>query len=198
MTAPDLQERLFTPAEFYALSLLPDYADQRLELVDGEIITMSRPGGEHGKATARFIAKLVPFVDANGLGEVGTENGYIMASGNVRGPDISFVAYATHPEGIPDQGFAPFAPDLAIEVVSPHDNAQEVQYKVLDYLNSSSQAVWLLYLHPRSLVIHTSLGSRILQPGDVLDGGEVLPGFRLPIAGLFPDLDGTSLPTDAK
>jgi Uma2 family endonuclease len=148
---------------------------------------MSRPAGEHGKCALRFGSKVLLHADANKLGEVGVENGYIMVNGNVRGPDVSFVSYQTHPEGIPNAGYAPFAPDLAVEVVSPNDGADDLQTRVIDYLRSGTRLVLVVYLGTKTITAHTPNGSRIYALEDTLDGGEVLPGFTLALREIFPE-----------
>lgn len=110
-----------------------------------------------------------------------------MLNGNVRGPHVSFVSYQTHPEGIPNEGHAPFAPDIAVEVVSPNDHAEDVQDKVLDYLKSGTRLVLVVYLlKSKSINAYTPISSKIYQIDDVLDFGDVLPRLTLAAKDLFP------------
>lgn len=78
------------------------------------------------------------------------------------------------------------APDLAAEILSPSNTASGVQEKVLEYLDAGTRLVWVI--DPRTRVVNTYRSRtdvRLLGELDELDGGEVLPGFRLPVKDLF-------------
>jgi Uma2 family endonuclease len=78
------------------------------------------------------------------------------------------------------------APDLAVEVVSPNDRANDVQEKVGEYLAAGTRLVWVLWPRSRSVSVHAGRGvTHELGPDEELDGGEVLPGFRVRVANLF-------------
>jgi Uma2 family endonuclease len=83
--------------------------------------------------------------------------------------------------------YIPFAPDLAVEVVSQHDTAAEVQEKVDLYLNAGTRLVWLFYPSVEQVLVHRAdrTSTTILQDG-FLDGEDVLPGFKIAVADLFP------------
>ncbi len=84
------------------------------------------------------------------------------------------------------KGFFDGPPDLAVEVVSPGDTDEAVQMKVLDYLRAGTQAVWVISPRTRTVMVYTSFQAiRVLVEDDVLDGGEVVPGFTLAVAQLF-------------
>jgi Uma2 family endonuclease len=189
-----LQERLYTAEDLWELSHSPEYSEQRLELSKGILIVMAPASFQHGKWMSKWDRIIGDFVEANDLGETtGAETGYILftdADGRdtVRAPDVAFVAKARIPaEGFPERGFAHIAPDLAVEVVSPNDTAEEVQQKVNEYLEAGTRAVWVFYPKPQTIAVHTRTGTQILRPGDVLDGGDVLPGFTLALRDLFRD-----------
>jgi Uma2 family endonuclease len=79
-------------------------------------------------------------------------------------------------------------PDLAVEVVSPSNTAIEVVKKLGDYFRAGVRQVWVIYPVQQFIYVYTSLADiRVLQPGDDLDGGAVLPGFRLAVSTLFED-----------
>ena len=89
------------------------------------------------------------------------------------------------------------APDLAVEVVSPHDLAYDVDSKVEGYLQAGVRLVWVVNPAARTVRVHRPDGSSAtLRPGDQLTGGEVLPGFHCLIRDLFllpqPAEDGRS------
>jgi Uma2 family endonuclease len=118
------------------------------------------------------------------------ETGYVLhrsddGKDTVRAPDVGFVSKARLPAGLP-KGYIPFAPDLAVEVVSPNDKAAEIQTKIGEYLRYGVRLIWVLYPDNQSIVVHTKEGARTLTVDDTLDGGDVLPGFSLPVRDLFP------------
>jgi Uma2 family endonuclease len=79
-------------------------------------------------------------------------------------------------------------PDLCVEVVSPHDWADEIMDKVREYFEAGARLVWVIYPRHQMVIVHESLTSvRGLSRIDTLDGGVVLPQFRLPLAELFPE-----------
>jgi Uma2 family endonuclease len=184
------REQTYTAADLWALSQHRDYADMRLELIEGTLHIMTPAGGEHGGLALKIGARLYTFIEVHGLGYVtAAETGYILfqdARGRdtVRAPDVGFVAAARLPDGLPQQ-YIPFAPDLAVEVVSPNDAADDVHHKVQDFLRAGTRLLWVVYPRTRTADVHTSQGAHTLTSADTLDGGEVLPGFSLPLRDLF-------------
>ena len=168
---------------------LPDDGG-RCELVNGEIIRMTPTGAEHGVVTALIGHLIQEFVTAHAFGLCcGSETGFILQRDPdvVRAPDAAFVASGRIPEtGVP-VGYWPFAPDLAVEVVSPSDRLADVHAKIVDYLAAGTRLVWLV--EPETRMVHVYRSARqvdVLGMDDVLDGGDVLPGFRSPVRNLFP------------
>ncbi|MEJ7655190.1 MAG: Uma2 family endonuclease [Chloroflexia bacterium] len=118
-----------------------------------------------------------------GLGEVFADGvAYVLSRDpdEVRVPDASFVSRDRIPaSGVP-VGYWLLAPDLAVEVVSPNDRAEEVHNKVQVYLSSGVRTVWVLWPRSRSVSTHERDGlSRELGADDDLEGGDALPGFRV-------------------
>lgn len=168
---------------------LPTGAGQRYQLLRGELKTMSPSGSKHGRLVARLGAVIEVHVRSSRLGVAfGAETGFILERNpdTVRAPDAAYVAAArVPPQGLPD-GFFPGAPDLAVEVISPGDSASEVQAKVVAYLSAGGQQVWVVYPDLQQVVVfHADREHMILTIADTLDGGSLLPGFRLPLAQLF-------------
>jgi Uma2 family endonuclease len=121
-------------------------------------------------------------------GFVGVESGFILRRDPdaVRGPDVFYVRADRIPTtGVPES-FWEIAPDLAVEVVSPGEGAQEVREKVRDYLGAGAPLVWEVYPRTREVVVHTLDGlARTYGDGDRLEGFEALPGFVCAVAELF-------------
>jgi Uma2 family endonuclease len=77
-------------------------------------------------------------------------------------------------------------PELAIEVVSLTNTADEVAEKLEEYFLLGVRIVWVVYPRQSMVYAYTSPKEvRVLTMGDVLDGGDVLPGFRLPVEKIF-------------
>jgi Uma2 family endonuclease len=187
-----IQEKFYTAEEFWEFSHRPENANKRLALVEGEIREMTPAGGEHGEITFDFGLVIGNFVKARNLGRVtAAETGYILdadpitGKDTVRGPDIGFVSIERAPQ--PFRGkFIPMPPDLAIEVVSPDDRADEIEAKVQLYLRYGVRMVVVVYPSSKSVVVHRSDRMYRLTSEDTLDFGDVLPGFTLKVSEIFP------------
>jgi len=167
---------LLTAAEF---ALLPE--DRRRELVAGEVVEYMPPGGKHGAIAARLAARLILWAGSEQSGYVGVESGFTLAEDpdTVRSPDVAYVSPEHIPsDGIPE-GFWRQAPDLAVEVISPSETAEEIRAKIRDYLAAGTTSVWVVYPRTREIVVHTAdgfaqtfgLGMQLTSP--------LLPGFAL-------------------
>jgi len=156
------------------------------ELVDGQI-RVSPAGYRHGRISARLLALLLTFVKERDLGEVvDSSTGFRLPGGNVRLPDVAFVAKGRFPEGQDPDAFAPLAPDLAVEVLSPDDRPRYVLDKVGDYLQAGVRLVWVIDPRRRTATIYQSMSeTRNLGPDDTLDGEGVVPGFRCRLADVL-------------
>lgn len=183
--------KLLTNEEFWAFAQLPENREKRLELVDGVIIEMAPSSNKNTIVVARFIAHLVIFVEAHDLGYVAApDGGFDMGPGNVRQADAAFISK----DRSPDVNAKMFvgAPDLAIEVVSPNGSSREVIDKARLYLTHGGRMVWAAY--PESKVVdaykmneHGQLVVETIDINGELDGGDVLPGFKLPLKKIFLD-----------
>ncbi|MBN1964726.1 MAG: Uma2 family endonuclease, partial [Anaerolineae bacterium] len=133
-----VQEQLYTAEDLWERAQMT--GDARLELVRGEIITMPPAGGEHGEIAFDIGLAVGMFVKQHRLGRITTaETGYILASDphTVRAPDLGFISSERAPEPLPKE-FIPFAPDLAVEVVSPNDTARDIHDRVIDFLRAGT------------------------------------------------------------
>jgi Uma2 family endonuclease len=116
----------------------------------------------------------------------------LMSNRPQRRPDIVFVTSDQwQKQPIPGDDPPSFtgAPNLAVEVVSPTNTAQEIEDNLQDYFQAGVELVWVVYpRHRRIYVYESRIKVSVLQETDELDGGTVLPGFRLKIADLFAPL----------
>ncbi len=180
------EKRLMTAEELWEL---PERPGVRYELVEGELVEVPGAGGVHAELVMNLLLLLHPFVSGRGLGRVfGDGLSYIIKRGPdlVRIPDVSFVSRERIPAGGVPAGFWPGAPDLAVEVVSPNDRAAEVLDKVDDWLRAGTRIVWVVYSSPVRLFVYRADGSvQQLGPDDEVEGGDVLPGFRMRVGDLL-------------
>ncbi len=160
---------------------------RKYELVDGEV-RVSPAGLRHEEVVARLILRLLDVVIQSHLGKVfGSSAGYRLPGGNVRSPDVSFVAQGRLPGGISPEGFGELAPDLAVEVLSPQDGAREVLDKVGEYLAAGVSLVWVIDPANRRATAYRSLTDvREVQETGRLEGEDVVPGFSCPLAEVLP------------
>ncbi|MCS7300721.1 MAG: Uma2 family endonuclease [Fimbriimonadales bacterium] len=163
------------------------------ELVRGEVVD-TMPVGTWHAITASFIDfKLRQFLSSldRKLGVVMVELGVVIRYGDtesVRAPDVAFIRYERLPNPLP-QGYAEFVPDLAIEVVSPHDAYMEVQDKVHELLSAGVEVVWVIDPQNRKVEVHQKGASvQVLSAGDTLTCETILPGFSLPVSEIFAEL----------
>jgi Uma2 family endonuclease len=187
MPAPGRMEALLTAEDLYELA---DHG-YRYELVAGELRVGQPAGFRHSEIAFYIGYRLASHVYAHGLGAVtGADGGFVLARrpDTVRGPDVAFVAAARLPRDEIAHRFFEGAPDLAVEVVSPSDRADEVDEKVDSYLRTGVRLVWVVYPSTRRVAVHGPGGGvTVLTGSDALDGGDVVPGFRCPVAELFPE-----------
>lgn len=156
--------------------------DERIELFDGEVVPMSPVNSVHSIIVGRLAGRLAAFALEQSLGEVIIEPGLILSRRPdlLLAPDLAFVRREALPVPTPERGFWEGAPDLAIEVVSPSDSASRLVRKVQGYLQAGVRLVWVIYPDERQVhVFGLELDVRIIREAGELDGGEVLPGFRL-------------------
>jgi Uma2 family endonuclease len=166
--------------------VMPD--EERCELVAGELIREPLPGEEHGLVAATIVGHLFQFVRERGLGRAFGETGFVLARqpDTVRGPDAAFVSTERSATTVRRGPFFEGAPDLAVEVLSPGNTRREIAAKVGEYLAAGGRAVWVIDPKRRTVTVHRpGREPETLGADDLLDGGTVLPGFRLPIAEIF-------------
>jgi Uma2 family endonuclease len=166
---------------------------RNFELVRGELVPVTPAGREHGVLSAYLALELTLFVRAHQLGRIYTDGvGYTLFRNpdTVRGPDVSFVSRDREATLKSVRGFIPGAPDLAVEVRSPDNTLAELSVKANEYLEAGARMVWIVDPPTRTVqVMRPGRPAVTLSLDDVLDGGDVLPGFSLPVSRLFAELD---------
>lgn len=160
------------------------------ELVDGEIVALAHPRKINSIIAAFIVRMLGNFVDDNTIAAyvLGADGGYTLGEQDARVPDASVI----YRDRIPDLDNRTdvIAPDLAVEVISPSESPHHVSEKTALYLRTGTKIVWNVYPDSQSVDVWTQIDLKTMQvrrltKEDTLDGGDVLPGFSLPIRQLF-------------
>jgi Uma2 family endonuclease len=169
------------------------------ELIDGHLV--EREVSALSSLVALEVGRLIAnHCKAQNLAWVfGSECGYRCFPGKkVRRADVSFVHQDRLPADHLGEGYVEIPPDLAVEVVSPHDLAYEVDLKVDDSLSAGVRLVWVVNPERRSVRVHRADGSvSLLREADELSGEDVLPAFLCQVGGLFPQMLAAGGPAPA-
>lgn len=174
-----------TTEQFAALSL----ESGRKELVEGEIRMMSPAGGRHGRVAMNCGRLLANHVDEHKIGVVyAAETGFVLARDpdTVRAPDVAFVVAARVAEIDDESAFIPFAPDVAIEVISPGDSFSSVEEKAFSWLGAGTRLV--LLVDPANETVHVYRSADeivVLGKGDVVSASDAVDGWQVAVAQLF-------------
>lgn len=151
---------------------------------------MSMIGGEQGEIAGKIFLRIGLHVEERGLGRLtAAGTGYIVAD-TLLDPAIGFVTMAHAPKGLP-KGHIPFAPDLAVEIVSPDEKPRQVLDRIERYLDNGTRLVWVIYPDERVVDVWRrgekgGLNKQKVGIDGTLDGEDVLPGLRLAVNGIFP------------
>ncbi|WP_439624629.1 Uma2 family endonuclease [Gemmata sp.] len=170
---------------------LPD----RYEVVNGQVQETPPMSAFSGETANLIRDELTIYARSSGRGRSRNDLLFRLplpedASRN-RAPDVAFISFERWPATLP----LPYrgnpvdvVPNLMVEVASPTDDAEDLIAKAHEYLRAGAELVWLVFPRVRQLYAYTAVGTapRLVTEADVLDGGTVLPGFSVPMAGLFP------------
>jgi Uma2 family endonuclease len=182
-TAP-VEKRLYTAEQLWELC----GAGESYELVKGELREIPPGGEEHGGEAGSLAGYFGYYVLSNKLGRIFVaETGFLVERDpdTVRAPDMAFIAQARLPERLSPK-WSEIIPDLVLEVVSPNDTWIEVDEKIALWLAAGVRTVWLVNPRARTVAVYDLSGDiRLLKATDTLDGGDIAPGFSLPVARIF-------------
>ena len=163
---------------------LPNPPGGKWELVDGRLQEVPTTG-KHDQITLWLGYLMVPY--AMGLGMLTASSaGFRMAGGNLRVPDFGFTRFDRFPNNEVPDGFIEFAPDLAVEIISPSEEPADMARKVSEYFASGARQVWHMFPETQTITVFRSpTEAMTYQPEDELDLSEILPGFRSRVSDLF-------------
>jgi Uma2 family endonuclease len=179
------QQSTLDAQAFMAFIQQPEQAARRWELHDGEA-HVKMPSLLHGLIAATILAWLQRYLDAHPLGLAAVEALHHLPDDplNARQPDLSLYPHEQL-VGANWEAPLPFLPALAIEVQSLSNTNRLLRAKADCYLARGSRAVWLFYSSKRRVEVYTL--DELLMPDedDALEGGDLLPDFRLPVQAIF-------------
>ena len=176
-----------TVNEFDAWVNLPENYEQLYEFIGGEIVEV--PSNPRVSEIAFDIGVHIKlFLRDHGIeGHVTGEAGGYMVSGERYAPDVAYISVEKQAKLEFKPGYNPSPPDLAVEVVSPHDSERNLAIKVANYL-AAVTVVWVVRPAKNEVEVFVpGKPVRVLTVADTLDGGDVLPGFTLAVKAIFPE-----------
>lgn len=191
MSAVLERTRVWTAAD---LAALPENPGDRYELVEGRLVKMPPTYGVHGRRTSDLQFALESYVRQHQLGVLtAAETGFNLTRPGERretvlAPDIAFVRAERAPQVEVDD-FPHLAPDLAVEVASPSDSRRRMAEKARRWLDRGARLVWVVWPRRREVDVWEPdrPDARTLTATDTLDGGAVIPGFRILVAEVCPE-----------
>ena len=163
------------------------------EVVNGTLVRMAGSGEDATRLALRVGARLLTYAEDQRLGVVTGADGVYKFSGAETGllPDVGFYALERHPRHHDTSRPIPFAPDLAVEVASPSQDADAMAAKARAYFAGGTQLVWVIWPQARHIDVWSpdrlDGPAATLNIGDSLDGEDVVPGFSYPVARVFAD-----------
>ena len=172
------------PDDFDRFALLPENHDRLFEFIAGEIVeVVSNPFSSNIAAIVGTFMGL--FVLQHNLGHMtGADGGYKIGQERYI-PSVGFISYQRQPILSHQNGYISNAPDLAVEVLRPATLETDVSIKIANYL-AAGTVVWRVKPLEQQIAVFTpNYPVGILGINDVLDGGDVLPGFMLPLKDIF-------------
>lgn len=184
------QERVYTVDDVWRLEVANENPLEKYYLIDGELCIKMAPSELHGEVASFISYYLLSYVSPRGLGRVGVEVGFYPAGDRRTAllPDVSFISKARMSRRARDS-YVPHMPDLAVEIISPSQSLAQVRRKAQTYLRHGTALVWLVDPAAKSAEVwqRGTEQHEVIDLDGELSGGDILPGFSLPLKRLFSD-----------
>lgn len=165
--------------------LRPGMPEKFVEVIEGELVVMTPAGWKHNKIGVRFIILFERFCETHPELDCGGDNdGFLLQ----RDPDVLLSPDASlfrHRERS-DKPWMEFAPEIAVEVVSPGNSPTEIAYKRRKYFEAGAEQVWIARRETRSLEFHFRDGRCVTFQGDEIAKCEgIAEGLEIDLRKLF-------------
>jgi len=181
--------------EAIALEVESHAGFEHLEIENGQWIGFDEDefmaGEEHGRIEFKLLLRLGNHVEQHNLGMIYPGDTVFVLRGSPddiqlkRRPDLAFVSRGRVK---PSKGYIYAAPDIAVEIISPTERPNEIRQKVREYLDHGVKQVWQIFPDSQEIQIHLPDGTaRTYRSGEVIDGGDLLPGLQLDVATVFAE-----------
>lgn len=168
---------------------IPESDDSLYEIINGERREIEPMGAVQAVLASILAESAGPFARRNRIGIFVTEVLFVLDAEQrlQRRPDAALIPYAKWPEAsIPSSNAWNVIPDWTVEVVSSTNFAEEIETRIIDFFTAGVRLAWVIFPATQRVYVYTGPKAlRVFDRGDELDGGEVLPGWRLPAAELF-------------
>ncbi len=188
------EKSLMTVDEFYDFVNRPENQARSFELVRGEVIEVSRPRRSHSIVCGNAARMLGNFTFRKKKGYIATNDTGVVLDRDpdtVRSPDLTYFEDVERWEDVPEK-WGDTVPRLIVEVLSPNDGAQYINDKIMDFLRSGVEVVWVIDPDSKRVAIYSkNEGVKSLTEKDSITGGAVLPGCRCKVADFFVLPGGT-------
>ncbi|MEZ4668845.1 MAG: Uma2 family endonuclease [Anaerolineae bacterium] len=179
-----MQERLYNVQDLELFIARPENADRLFELINGEIVE-KMPSQLHALIANFFNAVLYLYMQNNPIGWVFSELRVKLPDESLNDviPDIAVVLKA----GRNFEQDAPlsYMPDLVVEIQSPDQSDKFMMDKAAFYVTHGAPLVWIVYPTKQLVEVFSQTERNLLTSQHTLEGGNVLPGFRLPVNDIF-------------
>ncbi len=176
--------------EFLSWQDLPENCDRRFELIEGEVIEMSRPSVKHGRICLKIGHLLENYLDSIGKGTAASNDSGVLLQldpPTLKGPDIVLFADTLTDEQESTLGLKTRpVPTLVVEIRSPEDRTSPLHEKVRLYLNAGVSLVWVVEPEDKVVkIFKRGADDRVAKLEDTLDGNGVLPDLSIRVAEVF-------------
>jgi Uma2 family endonuclease len=161
----------------------PENDERLFEYIDGEIVEVVT-NTFCSLVALRIGGRIMVYVEEHDLGYTTGEAGGYQVGDNRYLPDVGFISKKRQPES-PHGTFISNPPDLAVEVISPTDQPKKVRTKTANYV-AVGTVVWLVDPEAQEIEVHSpGKAVKTYHFNDTLDGGDILPGFKIVLKDIF-------------
>jgi Uma2 family endonuclease len=160
--------------------------DVRHEMKAGELITLPPPKSLHALVLLAVLEALQSYLREHPFGRAIPEAGFILSREplTVRQPDVSVLS-ESRVQTADGESYFEGAPELAVEVVSPSDSAEDLQIRVRQYLSTGAKQVWVVYSKTKDVHVFELGRTAVLSADQVLEGGDLFPGLAIKVSSFF-------------